>query len=448
MSWKERILEGAIETPDYIRHVFKYRDLEKDTDKKISKHRFGDIENSLVQDFGIGEVSYPMTIYFSGENYDEDANKFDESSGKKGICILEHPIYGVKDVIIEKVKRQDSLATSGGQAIFILTLTETIKEEIPSPAEMTDFGILSTLNDLYAAVANAYNNSFIATAIDYANYATQRIEAFVNEFAAAVDKITTTVNQISSGINAAKRYITDNIDTLLSAPLDLADAVQNLIDTPAQAIASVKQRLSIYKEQYLRILNDIPSGADNQDKKNQCAEKQLFLTSLLGVMCKITLYPNTGGNAGGDAGGGNGNDAGDDTGGDQVEDTGFQTRSDASATALELVNILYEIQEYLDELQIETENGTIQTSFVVSDEVTRTFKKVVSLTAKNLVRLSFELKQERITTLLRDRNIIDLSYELYGTSDNSTLDKLIKTNNLSGDDIIIIPTGRAIKYYV
>lgn len=428
MSWKERILEGAIETPDYVRHIFKYRDFEKETDKKISKYRFGDIENSLVQDFGIGEVSYPMTIYFSGENYDEDANKFDKSSGAKGICVLEHPIYGVKDVIIEKIKRQDSLATSGGQAIFTMVLTETIKEEIPSPAEMTDFGILSALNDLYAAAAAAYNNSFIASVISDAISAAQRIEALVNEFAAAVDKITSTVNQISSEINSAKRYITDNIDTLMSAPLELADAVQTLIDTPAQAIASIKQRLSIYKEQYQRITSETPSGADSQNKKNKCAEKTLYLTSLLGVMCKITLYP--------------------DTGEDIGEDTGFLTRSDASATALELVNTLYAIQDYMDGLQIETEDGTIQTSFVVNDEVTRAFKKVVSLTAKNLVRLSFELQQERTITILRDRNIIDLSYELYGTSDNDTLDKLIKTNNLSGDDIIMIPEGRAIKYYV
>ena len=47
-DWKSRIIEGAIETPDNIRYIFQYGDLEKEIEKKTSKYKFGDTDGSLV----------------------------------------------------------------------------------------------------------------------------------------------------------------------------------------------------------------------------------------------------------------------------------------------------------------------------------------------------------------------------------------------------------------
>ena len=74
-------------------------------------------------------------------------------------------------------------------------------------------------------------------------------------------------------------------------------------------------------------------------------------------------------------------------------------------------------------------------------------QEAVALTAGFLVEISFSLKQERRIVLDRNRTIIDLAAELYGSVDDQ-LDFLINSNNLTGSEILELPKGREIVYYV
>ena len=73
--------------------------------------------------------------------------------------------------------------------------------------------------------------------------------------------------------------------------------------------------------------------------------------------------------------------------------------------------------------------------------------EAVALTAGFLVEISFTLKQERHLILNRNRTIIDLVAELYRSIDDN-LDFFITSNNLSGSEILELPAGREIVYYV
>ena len=56
-------------------------------------------------------------------------------------------------------------------------------------------------------------------------------------------------------------------------------------------------------------------------------------------------------------------------------------------------------------------------------------------------------KLRRRVVLDRNRTIIDLAAELYGSVDDQ-LDFLINSNNLTGSEILELPRGREIVYYV
>lgn len=84
---------------------------------------------------------------------------------------------------------------------------------------------------------------------------------------------------------------------------------------------------------------------------------------------------------------------------------------------------------------------------VDTGEAYQALQQSTALAAGYLVGLSFTLAQERRVTLDRARTIVDLAAELYGTVDD-TLDFLIDTNDLSGDEIIELPAGRTVVYYV
>ena len=71
----------------------------------------------------------------------------------------------------------------------------------------------------------------------------------------------------------------------------------------------------------------------------------------------------------------------------------------------------------------------------------------MALAAATLIELSFTLLRERTIVVDHDRTILDIAYELYGSIDDK-LDLLIDSNNLSLEEIIELPRGRKIVYYV
>ncbi len=70
-----------------------------------------------------------------------------------------------------------------------------------------------------------------------------------------------------------------------------------------------------------------------------------------------------------------------------------------------------------------------------------------ALASGYLVEYSFSLIQERRIVLGRARTIIDLAGQLYGTVDDK-LDAMIDINGFTGDEIVEIPAGREVVYYV
>ena len=50
--------------------------------------------------------------------------------------------------------------------------------------------------------------------------------------------------------------------------------------------------------------------------------------------------------------------------------------------------------------------------------------------------------------LERDRTIVDLCAQLYGTTSNERLDFLITSNDFSGSQLLELKMGDTIKYYV
>lgn len=72
----------------------------------------------------------------------------------------------------------------------------------------------------------------------------------------------------------------------------------------------------------------------------------------------------------------------------------------------------------------------------------------VALAAGYLVEISFSLRQERALVLASDRAVVELCAELYGTTDDETLDFFIASNAFTGSEILSVPRGRRVVYYV
>lgn len=84
---------------------------------------------------------------------------------------------------------------------------------------------------------------------------------------------------------------------------------------------------------------------------------------------------------------------------------------------------------------------------VDTGEAYQALETSVALAAGFLVETSFTLTEERRIVLGRARTFVDLVAEVYGELDDR-FDFFIATNKLSGDEIIELPIGREVVYYL
>ena len=425
MAWTDRLREGAITFPDGTRFVFEYEDVEKEVNKKTNTFTFSDAPGALIQDFGIGAISFPLTIFFSGSDYDLVANSFEDSAASPGTSLLEHPIYGNHNVVLESYTRTDKLKTAGNQVQFDLVMTETIIPAAPISAAEGKSNIVAGLNDLSEIQQAAYNVKY-DTVATIAN-AKNRISQFTSDFSSAFEGLTSFNQQISDAFDNTVNFINDNIDELLEDPPALAASMYSLIRIPARSTSSIQSRVNGYIETLgLQIIAIEGAGAD---LFNQRTERQLTTSANLLGLAESMIF---------------------------AEDD-LITKADATGLANDLIDQYRLTQEYLDQLEQDSLADDLTNRYIVNDRLTQDMKSIISLTAGNLIKLSFFLKQERIIYTQSTETIINLCQELYEGKledpiidgvDKTKLDFFIETNELSGDELILIPKNREIKYYV
>ena len=425
MSWKERLREGAITLPNAERFIFEFEDVEKAVNKKTNQFTFSAKPGALVQDFGVGAISFPLSIFFSGSDYDLVADNFETSAAFPGTSLLEHPIYGNHDVVIESYTRTDRLKTGGNQAQFDLVMTETIVEAIPVSAAEGKSTIVGNLNNLSDIQQDAFDVNYEAVS----NLATakNRITQFTKNISSAFEGLIAVNQQISDAFDNNVNFINDNIDELLEDAPALAATIYSLVRIPARSTASVQSRVQAYIDTLGFQLIQI-EGAGT-DLFNQRTERQLSSTASLAAMAEATLFA----------------------------ENDLITKADATSLASDILEQYRLVQEFLDQEEFNALGNDLENRYSVNDGIAQSIKSITSATAGNLVRLSFSLKQERIIHTQSTDTIITLCQELYGGKVEdpiveglpiTKLDFFIATNELTGDELILIPKDREIKYYI
>jgi prophage DNA circulation protein len=298
--YTDRLTEATITTPDNEQYTFDYTDVSKETNAKTSTYEFSDTPGALVQHYGNGATSFPLTFFIAGVDYDIDAKDFEDSLAEPGVTVLEHPLYGIKNVVPTAIRREDRLRSGGGQAVFNITFIETIIPVAPGSEVQTLVEIEVVQTELAEINIDAYLAIYQAIT-DFIDGAA-RVLDFVNNVRSAVNTVLNTVASIQQTFDQIANEITSNIEFLLNAPSLLAASLQRLVDTPARLIASVKQRIDIYKGIQAAILLP-PTGNNTQDNLNQKLEKQLLATAVLSAMVSVNLTPDPVSTNAGDTGG-------------------------------------------------------------------------------------------------------------------------------------------------
>jgi prophage DNA circulation protein len=406
MSWQDRIIEGAFNSPSGERLTFKWEDFKKSFTKKGTAFTFPDAPGTFVQDFGRTSDKLPIRAFFTGPNCDLEAEAFEDLVSEQGIGRLEHPMHGIKDVVvIGEVNRRDDLKTAANQVILELVFWETVGLIYPSSEVDPSSTALSILNQFNLEAAEEFADG---SPLDDVSTAA----AFVNTYNSFLDNVNSKLGAVASFTDGVKNQfdsinnsINQGITTLVGTPLLLASQTLQLIQAPARAVALIGDRLEAYKD----LLGFIIDGG-NSDSVATFRGGNLVASAAVSSMALSAIN----------------ND--------------FNTK----AEALEAAQFMVEQMEALNEWQ---EQGFVATDQIDVGESYQQLQQLIALTAGFLVEISFSLKQERRLILDRSRTIVDLVAELYGSIDDQ-LDFFINSNDLSGSEILELPAGKEVLYYV
>lgn len=411
--WTERLREAAYTSPGGTRITFDYEDVQFVIDKRTSAFNFPDADGTYVQDLGHTGRRFPMTVFLWGDDYDLQAEAFEKVLIEQGTGRLEHPIYGNRDVVpFGTIKRRDDLKTAANQAIFEVVFWETTGIVYPASQIEPAASVVSTIFDFVeSAAAEFASGVFIDTAFGRVTLQ-GAYETTLSVVSNTLRNIAVEEDSVLQVFDSIKASINNGIDILISDPLTLAHQTLLLIQTPALVSQSIQARLSAYSGLLDIIINGegaAPEAGDIRDI-NTFMSNDLYALGLVSgaVVSSVNAQ--------------------------------FITKPEAIEAAESLLILL-------DDATVWREAAF--TSFGGIDEGAsyQQLQESVALAAGFLVQISFSLKQERRVVLDRARTIIDLAAELYGSVD-SNLDFLITSNQLTGSEILELPAGREIVYYV
>lgn len=427
-SWKTRLKEAAYKSPDGTRLPFAYENVSRTIPLRSTEFQFPGIDNSYVQQNGVSARRYPMLCWFWGPDHDRLADAFEAELMKPGLGQLEHPLYGTFNVVpFGEIERRDDLKDAANQTcvqIMFLTTTGAIYPSSPIAAKSEVQARIDAFKNQAAAQFEAGQGGLKKGIVKDTNLKA-KIRDVLGKASRTLSAVAAVNTAVTRDFRDAQSAINFGLDVLVGQPLQLAIQVQNMITAPARALAGISQRIDGYRNLARsmtgssRATIELAAGA----QVNRVLEK---LTQDFQVEDLVATTAVIGAVA------------------SSVNNT-FTTKPEALTAAEATLNLLDEVVAWRDAAY---ENiGGASTSVVDTGEAYEALLAAVSVVAGYLIQISFGLIPERRLTLNRDRTIIDVCAQVYGTVDGK-LDFFVASNDFSGDELLELPAGTTVKYYV
>lgn len=419
MSWIDRLGSSVILiSPNGREFEAKWRGSDRSKAKKVGLFSPPDKVGTVVQDLDVDANKYPMTIYFDGPDHDLTASLFYNTCDEKGTWQVTHPVHGKLNLQLISVTERNQPVTNGNYTQVDLDWIEPIDED-----QLISAALIASQIEAQIELLNAQAADQLANLAD--QNSTFSVQSLKNALSEAGDLIKDGLASITA-FNADIARIVNNVQRALNAALNLpfvaiastASQIQILSQTPALATSSIRERISTYENLGNKYLGIVPEEK-SLSGRNEVAVKELVLTSVLTTMPNIFI-------------------------------TGeIQTRAEAFEYAESLLDYFATVTDDLDETQEFFEGSNIDIAYYSQSESFNDMAKLISLAIQYLLRASFNLKVEKRFTLKQDRAPIEISISEYGDENiDQNLDLFISSNNLKGDDILLLRAGREVVVYV
>lgn len=443
MAWNDEILEAAYTSPSGKRMTFNYdAGLEQKTALKTAENVFPDVDGAEIQSLGLGGKKFPMTVIFSGADCLKQADDFEALLCERGYGILEHPIYGKHNVVpTGEIGRSDNLVSELNQSLVKITFSETITARTFPKSDVAATDTLTAAIDGYEEAAATSFAKLIETGsiddeLQLQSVLKTQSGSLFKGIADFIKKAGDKAEELQQKLQTFKTNVNGwigKVDQIAENAKSIAMVLIKVARLPSELTISALTKI----EAYSSIINDILNNVKNDPVGINAIKNQYATTStILGALQTSMGY-------------GVAKTASDSNTDDSVlpkkvfesiSKGVFLSRSSVLFAA-DAITEQFEIYKQYVDSQIEKD------AFVDTGEGYSALLETIVNAVQVLETVSFDLPVTRIVKLGRDRQVLELLCELYGEDGFDRLDQFIADNELTSEEIVLLPMGREVRYY-
>lgn len=407
MSWLSRVSTGMrITTGDGNVYKPKWKNASRAKEYNTSEFDFPDVPGTLVYRTTPRAYRYNLEFYFSGENHLEDATAFLISADDPRPWKISHPKYGSLTVHPLQIAQDDG---DDNVSKFTVPCLETILDIKP----VFSLDPVSAIISLKLKVNSTMSGSIVANVKKFSVANVNTMKRDINTFYTTGKLLKMLQEQAQAYFNAY-HTASNLLNSALIAPLAAVNAMQDVLNYPATFSESVRNRVLMFVSQ-LEVLGATVSGLTSKSEKNLYEHNGGMLMSSMAHATVLNFNYNS-----------------------RME-------------VLDVMDFLSQAyQDYLNNIDaLQDDNESDDTKYVPTIDSQIQLAQLISYTISNLLNIAVNAKTERIIELNADSNVILLAHRFYGLKvDDSTIMDFINQNNIGGNELLQIPKGRRISYFV
>ena len=424
-DWQARLRDHiSLTAPDGSNYVAAWKGNDISGTLRVGEFNVPLVDGTIAQPMGSNSLTFPLTLYFDGVGNDTDAMAFlRKLCSSRGAWQVIHPVYGTLTLQPMGNPTLSADPTESGNVTKVETtwLETTIQTASISTSELggatsaqVDTAMLSS-GAQFTAHLNVTDTEAMAAA---AATGTAGLGAFsasgLGTLIAGASDAQAAFATAYAGVQAA----------LVAVPLDAVSAagqVQALMQLPALVAGDIGAKITAFGDFCTRLTGQVVPGSD-ADSVNQAIMSELWLTGAVeGAALAIT--------------------------------TATPATRDAAVNAITGLQALFaQVTTFLDACQTASAGNNANAQYISATGVWADLARLIGMASVYLLRLTYDLKIAKRFTLDRPRHPGEIVVSEYAPTDSADYDGLydlfIASNNLSGNDILLLPAGREVVVYV
>jgi hypothetical protein len=422
MSWENELKEEIkFTSPNFNIFYALWRGNERSVEKKLGIFDSPKLKGSIIQDLETKSIRYPLTVFFEGLFNNTEADDFFEAlDSESGQWEVVHPVKGPLILQLVSAREVMSPVENGNYTEFQtewmvpanvnrLISPDSLAASILSAALVAisdGLLVLAQLRaDLYSAVQSAINTM---------NKVAGFMDSILGELVATSALVEESYLSARKSLdNALAAYGVDSSDTT-----DMGNALVDAGTAPVNISEDFNQRFTSYNDLISDVFTLAPTTT-TQDDYNIAVSLEFNVTVGLIAIAQV------------------------------VATSTFLTRTEVISAIENLIDTFNSSIAALDEIQDLFSTLDIDFQYFSESESYTSLITLYTFAIQYLLVQFYNLKAEKRFTIKNPRSPLEIAVTEYGSLGDLDFyyDLFLSSNELNGNDILLLPAGREVVIY-